>query len=73
MAAPRYLHKIKSVHKEIFIFDLSKMLKVTNIHFKKITTCDPLKYKVDNDMLILSTCLGISTIENKNIFDNIGL
>ena len=73
MAALRYLHKIKSVHKEIFIFDLSKMLKVTNIHFKKITTCDPSKYKVDNDMLIcLSTCLGISTIE-KNIFDNIGL
>ena len=61
MAAPRYLHKIKSLHKEIFIFNLSKMLKVTNIHFKKITTCDPSKYKVDNDMLILSTCLGIST------------
>ena len=73
MAAPRYLHKIKSLHKEIFIFDLSKMLKVMNIHIQKITTCDPSKYKVDNDMLILSTCLGISTNEKKTFFDNIGL
>ena len=26
--------KIKSVHNEILIFDLSKMLKIMNIHFK---------------------------------------
>ena len=28
--------KIKSVHNEIFIFDLSEIFKIMNIHFKKM-------------------------------------